>query len=91
VALAAQELAESKLSRSCYTNVAFAVLGTISIGLVVIERWHAYRLFDRCYAIFVLVFLSTLPWSVSRMEKRSQKLELWFLYLVVMMVSVIFR
>jgi len=91
VALAAQELAESELSKSRYMNVAFAVLATISVGIDVFERWHAYRLFDKCYAIFVLVFLGTLPWSVSRMEKRSQRLELWLLYLVVMMVTVIFR
>lgn len=91
MALAAQEFEEAKLSRSRYTNITFAVLVTMILGIEVIERWHGYRSFDRCYAIFVLVFLGTLPWSVSRMEKKNQKLELLLLYVVVIMVSAILR
>jgi hypothetical protein len=83
--------AEPDVSKLTYTNAVFAVLVTLILGVSVVHRWHAYRLFDRCFALFVLVFLVTLPWSTSRMEKRGQKMELWYVYLVVLMVDGLFH
>jgi hypothetical protein len=83
--------AEPEVLKLTYTNAVFAVLVTLLLGVRVIHRWHAYGLFDRCFAVFVLVFLVTLPWNMSRMEKRGQKMELWFVYLVVLLVDGLFH
>ena len=83
--------AEPKVFKLTLTNAVFAVLVTLILGVKVIHRWHAYGLFDRCFAVFVLVFLVTLPWSTSRMEKRGQKVELWFVYIAVLLVDGLFH
>ena len=73
-----------------FIGVFMAVVVTADIGIHVAKTyWRAYSPFDKAYAVFVLIFLLTLPWGITKMEKRGQKLEVWFVYLVVLMVALL--
>jgi hypothetical protein len=73
------------------TDVGFAVAVTFIISVSVIERWHAYRLFDKCFSVLVLLTVLTLPWEGIRMKKRTKKLDVWYVCLLLMMVTLLFR
>jgi hypothetical protein len=73
------------------TDVGFAAAVTFVLSVSVIERWHAYRLFDKCYSVFFLLIVLTLPWEGIRMKKRTQKLEVWYVCILLMMVTFLFR
>jgi hypothetical protein len=68
------------------------VLVTAEIGVHVSKHyWRAYNPCEKFFAVFVLLLLLALPWGAVRMEKRGQKLELWHVYLVVLMVASLFQ
>jgi hypothetical protein len=73
------------------TDVGFAVGVTFILSVSVIERWHSYRLFDKCFSVLFLLIVLTLPWDGIRMKKRTQKLEIWYVCLLLMMVTFLFR
>jgi hypothetical protein len=73
-------------------GVLMAVLVTAEIGVHVGKHyWRAYNAVDKFFAVVVLLLLLALPWGAIRMEKRGQKLELWHVYLIVLMVAVLFQ
>jgi hypothetical protein len=75
-----------------FLGVFMALVVTADIGIRVAKHyWRAYDPFDKTFAVFVLVLLLMLPWGVIRMEKRGQKLELWYVYLVVLLVATLFH
>ena len=56
-------------------DVGFAVAVTFILSVSVIERWHAYRLFDKCFSVLFLLIVLTLPWEGIRMKKRTRSLK----------------
>jgi hypothetical protein len=73
------------------TEVGFAVGVTFILSVSVIERWHAYGLFDKCFSVLFLLIVLTLPWEGIPMKKRTQKLEVWYVCILLMMVTFLFR
>ncbi len=71
-------------------DVGFAVAVTIILSQSVINRWHAYRPFDKCVSVLVLLIVLTLPWEGIRM-KRTHNLEVWRVCLLLMMVYFLAR
>jgi hypothetical protein len=90
VALGTAE-AGAGVPRLRYFDVVSAVVITFILGVTVIQRWHAYRLFDKCFSVVTLLILLTFPWGAIRMEKRGQKLEIWHAYLLVLLATALFR
>jgi len=73
-------------------GVFMSILVTADLGVRVGKHyWRAYEPFDKFFAVFVLLVLLALPWAAIKMEKRGQKLEPWYVYLVVLMVVSLFR
>jgi len=82
---------ESDVPRVRYLDVVSAVLVTVSLGASVMQRWHGYRLFDKCFSVFVLLTVITLPWDAIRMKIKGQKVEVSHVCILLLMVTYIFR
>lgn len=72
-------------------DVGVAVAVTFILSQSVIHSWHAYRLFDKCFSIFILLIVLTLPWQGIRMKKRTHNVELRQVYLLLMLVYFLAR
>jgi hypothetical protein len=72
-------------------DVGLAVAVTIIFSQSVINRWHAYRPFDKCFSVLVLLSVLTLPWEGIRMKKRIHNLEVRRVCLLLIMVYFLFR
>jgi hypothetical protein len=72
-------------------NAGLAVGVTIVLSRSVMDRWHTYRPFDKCFSVFVLLSVLMLPWEGIRMKKRTHNLEVWRVCLLLMLVYFLFR
>ena len=75
---------------SDWRDVGFAVAVTLILSKSVIRGWHAYPLFDKCFSVFVLLVILTLPWSGLRM-KRTHSIEVWLVCILLLMVHMFSR
>src|SRR5438270_375781 len=82
--------AAAEPTASNWRNIGFAVAVTIIFSKSVINRWHAYRSFDKCFSVLILLCVLTLPWDVIRM-KRIHNLEVWRVCLLLMLVYFLAR
>ncbi len=74
-----------------HRDIGIAVAVTFILSVSVLHRWHAYDLFYKCYSVFFLLIVLTLPWEDVRMKKRTHKLEVWRACLLIMMTAILFR
>jgi hypothetical protein len=72
-------------------DLGLAVALTFILSQSVIHSWHAYRLFDKCFSVFVLLSVLTLPWDGIRMKKRTHNVELRSVCLLLLMVYFLAR
>ena len=75
MATLAPDTPESNVS-NWRTDVGCAVGVTFILSVSVIERWHGYRLFDKCFSVLFLFIVLTLPWEGIRMKKEPRSLRL---------------
>lgn len=73
------------------TDIGLAAAVTFILSGSVLHRWHAYDLFYKCFSVFFLLMVLTLPWEDVRMKKRAHKLEVWRVCLLIMMTAILFR
>jgi hypothetical protein len=83
--------AESDVRKLRYFDGVSAVLVTLVLSVTVIEHWHAYRLFDKCLSLPTLLIIGAFPWGAIRMQKRGQQVEVWQVYLLLLLVTFLFR
>jgi hypothetical protein len=74
-----------------YFDVISAVLVTFILSVNVIEHWQTYRLFDKCLSIPTLLIILSFPLGAIRLERRGQRLEVWHMYLLLLLVTFFFR
>jgi hypothetical protein len=73
-------------------GVIMAVLVTVTVCIRVSKHWQAYESFDRFFAIVVLLALAIFPGIAIWSEKKSGRgLELFHVYLLILMVMSLFR
>ena len=73
-------------------GVLMAVLVTADVCIRVSKHWQAYEFFDKFFAVFVLLALATFPAIAIWRERRFGKgLELFHVYLLILMVILLFR
>jgi undecaprenyl pyrophosphate phosphatase UppP len=85
--------AENETSRVLrFTGIFMAVLVTANVGVRVSKHWRTYDLFDKGNAVFVLVALAAFPCiAIWRERKSGKKVELFEMYLLMLLVIGLFR
>ena len=69
-------------------GVLVAVLATGTVCLHVLKHWQTYEMFDKFFAVAVLLALAAYPWFAIRREQGSGKgPELYEAYILILLVS----
>ena len=73
-------------------GVLMAVLVTANVCIRVSKHWQAYESFDKFFAVFVLLALATFPGiAIWRERKAGRGVELFHVYLLILLVMSLFR
>lgn len=86
-------IAEREMSRLLrFMGLLMAVLVTADVCVRVSKHWRTYDVFDRGFAVFVMLALAAFPWiAIWRERKSGKKVELFEMYLLILLVIGLFR